>query len=73
MTRYGQKMRQADLREAYRRTGAAFKVQLQQNFILPHDSCPPIVTPWVRGHAGVEMVGSVARTRGNSQWGIVAL
>jgi hypothetical protein len=45
MSRNGQQMSQADLGEASRSAGMAFKCQLQQNFVVLHDSCPPIVTP----------------------------
>jgi hypothetical protein len=51
MTRFGQQMRQSYLGEAYRRAGFAFKGQLQQNFVVLHDSCPPVVTPWIRKEA----------------------
>jgi hypothetical protein len=48
ITRFGQQMRQEDLGEANRRAGVAFKGQLQKNFVVLHDSCPPVVTPWIR-------------------------
>ena len=53
MTRYGQQIRQEDLGEAYRRAGVAFRGQMQQNFVVLHDSCPPVVTPWLRKQTNV--------------------
>ena len=52
ITRYGIQMRQGELGEAYRRAGVAFKGQMQQNFVVLHDSRPPNVTPWIRKNAG---------------------
>ncbi len=57
------KMKQADLGEAYRRAGSTFRGQKQQNFVVLHDSCPPVVTPWVRRQVGADTVGSVARAK----------
>ena len=48
LTRYGQGMRQGDLGMAYTKAGRAFKGQLQQNFVVLHDACPPGVAPWTR-------------------------
>jgi hypothetical protein len=36
--RYGKRLRQSDLGDAYRRAGNAFKGQLQQNFVVLYDS-----------------------------------
>jgi hypothetical protein len=46
MYKYGQQLRQHDLGETYRRAGVAFKFQLQQKFVVLHDSCLPVVAPW---------------------------
>ena len=52
LVRYGMQLRQGDLGEAYRRAGVAFRGQMQQNFVVLHDSHPPCVTPWVRKPIG---------------------
>ena len=49
--------------EAYRRAGSAFKGQMQQNFAVLHDSCPPVVTPWIRNQAGADKFGLAARAK----------
>jgi hypothetical protein len=61
MTRFGQQMRQ--IGEAYRRAGFAFKGQLQQNFVVLHDSCPPVVTPWIRKEANTVRKNSVGKRK----------
>lgn len=63
LSRYGRQLRQGDLGEAYRRAGAAFRGQLQQNFVVLHDSCPPGVAPWVRGPAGTGAQGTEAEAK----------
>ena len=63
MTKYGQQMRQEDLGEAYRRAGLAFRGQLQQNFVVLHESCPPVVTPWVRGQSRGALGGPVGTSK----------
>jgi hypothetical protein len=37
VVRYGEGLQEADLGNAYRRAGGAFKGQLQQNFVVLHD------------------------------------
>ena len=63
MTRFGQQMRQNDLGEAYRRAGFAFKGQLQQNFVVLHDTGPPVVTPWIRKEANTVGKNSVGKRK----------
>jgi hypothetical protein len=52
LEKYGIQLRQGDVGEAYRRAGVAFKGQMQQKFVVLHDSRPPIVAPWIRKPAG---------------------
>ena len=40
VSRYGERLRQSDLGEAYRRAGNSFNGQLQQNFVVLYDSQP---------------------------------
>ena len=40
VSRYGKRLRQSDLGEAYRRAGRSFNGQLQQNFVVLYDSQP---------------------------------
>ncbi len=42
VSRYGKRLRQSDLGEAYRRAGNSFVGQLQQNFVVLYDSQAPM-------------------------------
>jgi hypothetical protein len=68
MPRFGQQMRQGDLGKAFWRAVVAFKRQLQQNFVVLHDSCPPVVTPWIRKQAYVGARGSDGKSASKGNW-----
>ena len=63
LSRYGMHLRQVDLGEAYRRAGTSFKGQMQQNFVVLHDSQPPCVAPWVRTPARGGRGGATNKTQ----------
>ena len=63
LSRYGMHLRQVDLGEAYRRAGTSFKGQMQQNFVVLHDSQPPCVAPWVSTPARGERGGATNKSQ----------
>ena len=62
VTRYGEGMQEEELGEAYRRAGAAFKGQLQQNFVVLHDRRIGGAPQWSKWSSSV-VAGSSKRQR----------
>ena len=64
LIRYGSGLRKGDLDEAYRRTGVAFKGQLQQNFVVLHDAAAGSAGA-AGGHVGFKPRMDIGGARGS--------
>ena len=68
IARFGSDLVVTDLSDAYRRAGAAFKGQLQQNFVVLHDGQEGIVGGAARGPGDYSTMGGQQKKR-PGRWG----
>ena len=67
LAKYGKQLKQEDLGAAYRKAGTAFKGQMQQNFVVLHDTCTPGAAPRFERTAGRGAGGSRGRPQMKNQ------